>query len=339
MKNPLPLLIALLGAGLLTAVSASPAAAEKILLPGDGGWDYLSVNAEARRLYVTHGDRVNVVNLDTNTAVGEVAPLSGAHGVALAPELGRGFISNGKTGFITVFDLKTLAILALWQTGGNKPDAVLYDPATRQLFSFNGESENATVFDAVTGALAGTVKLGGGPEFAATDAAGHVFVNIEDKDETLRLDARSLAVTARWPLAYAHAPSALAIDRAHHRLFVGCRSQTLVVLNSDTGAIVATLPIGKGVDAATYDPVRALVRVSNGDGTLNIFHQADADHYTLVETVATAPGARTHAVDLKTGRVFLASAQFEAAPPAAPGQPKARPAIKPGTFGVLVVQP
>ncbi len=339
MKTPLPFLALVLGACVMTAISIHAAPGEKIPLPGNSGWDYLSVDSAARRLYVTHGDRVHVVNLDTDTAVGEIAPIDGAHGVALAPDLGRGFVSNGKTGFITVFDLKTLGILALWQTAGKKPDAVLYDPATRQLFSFNGESENATVFDAVTGGLAGTVKLGGGPEFAATDAAGHVFVNIEDNDETLRLDARSLAVTARWPLAPAHAPSALAIDRAHHRLFVGCRSQTLVVLNSDTGAIVATLPIGKGVDAATYDAVRGLVLVSNSDGTLNVFHQTDADHYTATETLATAPGARTHAVDPKTGRVFLASAQFEAAPPSAPGQPKVRPAIKPGSFGVLVLKP
>jgi DNA-binding beta-propeller fold protein YncE len=339
MKNLLPFLAAVLGISVTTTAFASPSTMEKISLPGNSGWDYLSVDSDARRLYVTHGDRVNVLNLDTDTAAGEIAPIAGAHGVALAPELGRGFISNGKTGFITVFDLKTLGILAQWQTAGSKPDAVLYDPATRQLFSFNGESENATVFEAATGRIVGTVKLGGAPEFATTDAAGHIFVNIEDGGETVRLDARSLAVTARWPLAPASTPSALAIDRGHHRLFSGCRSQTLVVLDSDTGAIVATLPIGKGVDAASYDPVRALVRVSNGDGTLNVFHQVDADHYVPVETLATATGARTHAVDPKTGRVFLASAEFEAAPPATPGQPRPRPAIKPGSFGVLVLRP
>ena len=310
-----------------------------IALPGDGGWDYLATDAGARRLYVTHGDRVQVIDLDRLAAAGEIASLAGAHGVALVPELGRGFISNGKTSSITVFDLKTLAIVGQWPAGGKKPDAILYDPATKRLCSFNGESADATIFDAATGKLAGTVALGGTPEFAASDGTGQVYVNIEDRGETVRFDARTLAITARWPLAPAHTPTALAFDPAHRRLFAGCRSGSLVVLNADTGAIVAALPIGAGVDAVSLLPGKALVFVSNSDGSLNIFHQADPDHYTAVDNVHTALGARTHAVDPVTGRVLLSSARFLPAPKSVPGQRPARPAIEPGSFRGLVFQP
>jgi DNA-binding beta-propeller fold protein YncE len=324
---------------LAPASSAANAPTRDIPLPGDGGWDYLTADAGARRLYVTHGDRVHVLDLDRLVATGEIAPLAGAHGVALAPDLGRGFISNGKTAVITVFDLKTLAIVGQWPAGGKKPDAILYDPATKRLCSFNGETANATVFDAATGTPAGTVELGGTPEFAASDGTGQVFVNIEDRGETVRFDARTLAITARWPLAPAHTPTALAFDQAHRRLFAGCRSGSLVVLNADTGAIVAALPIGGGVDAVSFLPGKALVFVSNSDGSLNIFHQADPDHYTAVDNVHTALGARTHAVDPVTGRVLLSSARFLPAPKSVPGQRPARPAIEPGSFRVLVFQP
>ena len=333
------LVLATLVLAFAPAVFAGYTAGQKISLPGDSSWDYLAAESGARRLYVTHGDRVQVLNLDTFAVVGEIAPLAGVHGVAVAPELGRGFISNGKNSTLTVFDLKTLAVLGTWPAGGKKPDAILYDAATKRVCSFNGGSDNATVFDAATGQLAGTIALGGGPEFAAADGTGQVFVNIEDNDETVRFDARSLAVTAHWPLGSAHGPSALAFDAAHRRLFIGCRSQHLVVLNADTGAVVASLPIGKGVDAVSYFAAKGLVFASNGDGTLNIFHQTDADHYTAVETVTTAPGARTHAVDSSTGRVFLASAHYGPPPQPAPGQARTRAPIEPGSFRVLVFQP
>ena len=333
----------LLRAALVIALApvafAGYTAGKAVPLQGDSGWDYLASDGAARRLYVTHGDRVQVLDLDTFASVGEIAPLAGVHGVALAPELGRGFISNGKTSVITVFDLKTLAVIATWPAQGEKPDAILYDTATQRVFSFNGGSDNATVFEAATGKFVGAVALGGGPEFAASDDAGAIFVNIEDRDETVRFDARTLAVTAHWPLSPAHAPSALAFDPVHRRLFAGCRSQSLVVLNADTGAIVAQLPIGKGVDAASYSPAEGRVFVSNGDGTLNVFRQVDADHYTALETVPTAPGARTHAVDPKTGRVFLSSARYGPTPKTEPGQPRARAPIIAGSFQVLVFQP
>ncbi len=320
----------------LAARAAGYTLVKKIPLPGDGGWDYLA--ADTSWLFVTHGDRVQVIDLVNLEPAREITPLAGVHGVALAPGLGRGFISNGKTDVITVFDLRKLTIRGQWPAGGKKPDAILFDPATQRVCSFNGGSDNVTVFNAATGQLLGTLALGGKPEFAASDGTGQVFVNIEDKGETVRFDARTLAITARWALAPAHTPTALAYDVTHHRLLVGCRSQHLVVLNSDTGSIVATLPIGAGVDAVSYLPGRGLVVVSNSDGTLNIIKQTDADHYALVETVTTVPGARTHAVDGASGRIFVSSAQFEPAPPAAPGQPQARPAVVPGSFSVFVYQ-
>ena len=326
-----------LGAILVPATVSGYSLQKKISLPGDGGWDYLT--ADASRIYLTHGDRVQVLNLDTLTPAGEIMPLAGVHGIALAPGLGRGFISNGKSAAITVFNLQTLAVLGEWPAGGKKPDAILFDPATQRVCSFNGGSDNVTVFDAASGKLAGTIALGGTPEFAASEGTGMIFVNLEDKDETVRFDARSLAITARWPLAPARGPSALAFDALHHRLFVGCRSQRLVVLNSDTGAIVASLPIGAGVDAASYLPAQSLVLVSNGDGTINIFHQTDADHYTAVETLVTLPGARTHTLESSTGRIFVPSAIYGPAPKTAPGQPRVRPAMVPGSFSILVYQP
>ena len=332
------LFLRLLALSLATGLGLS-AALPRVPLPGNGGWDYLTADAAARRLYVTHQDRVHVLDLDTLALLGEIGAGAGVHGVALAPELGRGFVSNGLDATITVFDLATRAILGRWPTGGRKPDAILYDAASRRLFSFNGETDNATAFDAATGRIVGTVALGGAPEFAVTDEAGGIYVNIEDRGETLRFDARTLAVTARWPLAPAHTPTGLALDREHHRLFVGCRSQQLVVLQADTGAVIASLPIGRGVDAVSYDSSRNQVWVSNADGTLNAFHQAGPDRYEPLRTVATASGARTHALDAKTGRIFLATAEYLPTPPAAPGQPRVRPAIKPGTFGVLIVQP
>ena len=326
----------LLGASLL---QADPAPASKIPLSGNGGWDYLAVDAPARRLYVTHGDRVQVVDLTTLQPAGEIGALNGVHGVAVAPELGRGFISDGKANAVVVFDLASLRVLARWPVTGEKPDAVLYERATRQVFAFNGESGNATVFDAATGRVNGTIALGGAPEFPASDGTGQVFVNLEDRAETVRLDARTRTVTQHWPLAPAQTPSALALDAAHHRLFAGCRSQQLVVLNAESGAVVAVLPIGRGVDAASYDAGRGLVYVSNSDGTLNVFRQVDADHYNAVRTIATAPGARTHAIDPVTGRIFVSSADYLPATPPPPGQTRARREIKPGTFGVLVFQP
>jgi DNA-binding beta-propeller fold protein YncE len=286
----------------------------RIPLPGNDGWDYVTADAASRRLYVTHGMQVQVLDLDTQTLVGTVGPTFGAHGVALAPALGRGFISNGKASTLTVFDLKTLAVIATLPSTGKKPDAVLYDSFSKRVFACNGESENATVFDAATGRVLGTVALGGSPEFAVSDGTGQIFINLEDRNEVVRCDARSLQVTARWPLGPGESPTALAFDPVGRRLLAGCRNRHLVVLNAGTGAIEDVLPIGGGVDAAVVDPVRGLAFAANGDGTLTMMQRGNTGHYAVIDTVQTQVAARTLARDEQTGRIYLPCARPDSRP-------------------------
>ena len=309
----------------------------RIPLPGNDGWDYMTADAAGRRLYVTHGTQVQVLDLDTQTVVGSVAPTAGAHGVALAPALGRGFISNGKTSTLTVFDLKTLAVVATLPATGKKPDAVLYDSFSKRVFACNGETANASVFDAVTGRVVGTIALGGSPEFAISDGAGQIFINLEDRNEVVRCDARSLQVTARWPLAPGETPTALALDPVGHRLLAGCRNRHLVVLHAGTGTVVDVLPIGSGVDAVVVDPARGLAFAANGDGTLTVLQRGNTGHYAVIGTVPTQAGARTLARDERTGRLYLPCARLRPAPPAAAVQTPARRTFEPDSFAVLVV--
>jgi DNA-binding beta-propeller fold protein YncE len=236
-----------------------------------------------------------------------------------------------KVNNVTVFDLKTLKPLATVSTGKN-PDAILYDPASRRVFAFNGAEASATAIDAATGKVAGTIDLGGQPESGVSDGAGNVYVNLEDKDEVLKLDANKLKVLARWPIAPAKTPVSLAIDTHNGRLFVGCRSKSLVVLSTETGKTVTSIPIGERVDAGAFDPETKLVFCSCGDGTVAVVRQETADKYTLVETLKTRSGSKTMALDLKTHKLFLPAADFKA--PA--DQPKARPTMVPGTFSVLI---
>src|SRR5258706_9695352 len=223
--------------------------AKEIPIGGEGGWKYLTVDSGARRLYISHATKVVVVDVDSDKTVGEIGNLSGVHGIAVAPDLGRGFISNGRSSMITIFDLKTLATLSEVKSTGENPDAILYDPFSSQVFAFNGRSKNATVLDAKTGKIAGTVELGGKPEFATSDLAGRVFVNIEDKSEVVELGAKDLAVKARWPLKPCEEPSGMAIDRKHHRLLVGCSNKLAAVMDTENGKGVTTVPIGDRGDA------------------------------------------------------------------------------------------
>jgi len=304
-------------APLLAAASGGYHIMQKVSLGGPQRWDYVAVDASARRVYVTHLTQVDVLDADSGAATGKIADLRGAHGVALDPATGRGFITNGEADSVTIFDLKTLKKIGDVPVG-KKPDAILYDPATQRVFAMNGESDNATAIDAATGKVVGTVALGGGPEFAVTDGAGHVFVNLEDENMTLRVDSRTLKVTDRWPLAPCSKPSSLAIDAAHHRLFAGCRSKVMAVVDSETGHVIATPPIGERVDATSFDPTTGLVFNSTGQGTLDVFHEDTPDKYTAVESVTTLPGARTSMVDPKTHRVFV-------------------PAMDSGSFVVLIL--
>ncbi|HEY0555397.1 MAG TPA: ATP-binding protein, partial [Thermoanaerobaculia bacterium] len=330
----------LLLAGSLLAAPAAPGykVLKEIPLGGEGGWDYLTVDPAGRRLYVSHSAKVTVIDVDSGKPVGDVEKLSGVHGIAIAHDLNRGFISNGKASTVTIFDLKTLATLSEVKVTGENPDAILYDPATARVFAFNGRSKNATVLDAKTGKVAGTIELGGKPEFATSDAAGKVFVNIEDVSEVVEIDAKALTVKAHWPLKPCESPSGMAIDRKHHRLLIGCENKMAAVMDNTNGKVVTTVPIGEGVDANGFDPGTGLGYSSNGkDGTLTVIREETPDRFTVAETVPTRKGARTMALDEKTHTVYLATAQFGPAPAATAEQPRPRPTILPNTFTILVV--
>ncbi len=298
---------------------------------GEGFWDYLAVDSSGRRLYISRGTHVQVMDTDSYTLVGDIPDTQGVHGIAVAPELGRGFTSNGRANTVTIFDLKTLKILGTASTGTN-PDAIVYDGVTKRVFTMNGRSNNATAINAADGTVAGTVDLAGKPEFAAADGKGNIYVNIEDKSEIVQLDAQNLKVLNRWPLAPCEEPSGLAMDRANRRLFAGCHNQMMAVVDADTGKVVATPPIGQGVDANRFDPETKYAFASNGDGTLTVVHEDSPDKFSVVENVSTKRSARTMALDEKTHNIFLSAADFE---PPAPGERRGK--MKPDSFVILVV--
>ncbi len=286
---------------------------KKIPVPGHGSWDYLAVDDAARRLYVSHGTEVEVLDVDSGAIVGKIENTPGVHGIAIAPELGRGFVSDGQSSTVTIFDLKSLKAIAEVPVG-KKPDAIIYDPATSRVFAFNGDSNTATAIEAATGKVVGTVDLGGGPEFAVADGSGYVYNNLEDASQVLKINARSLKVEQRWPTAPCGSPSSMAMDRANRRLFIGCRSKVMAVVNADTGKVITTLPIGDHVDATAFDPESRLIFNSNGEGTVTVIREDSPDKYSVVETVKTLPKAKTMALDPKTHRLFLSTAeagQFE----------------------------
>ena len=286
---------------------------KKIPIAGQGSFDYLTVDEVGRRLYVSHGTQVEVLDVDSGSVVGNIPNTLGVHGIAIATEFGRGFVSNGQSSTVTIFDLKTLEPISNVPTG-KKPDAIIYDPATKRVFAFNGGSDSATAIDAATGKVAGTVDLKGGPEFAAADGQGFVYNNLEDESVVVKIDANKLTVERRWPTAPCASPSSMAIDRTNHRLFLGCRSKVMAVMNADTGQLITTLPIGDHVDATAFDPETKLIFNSNGEGSVTVIHQDGADKYSAVETVKTLPRAKTMALDPKTHQLFLSTAesgQFE----------------------------
>ena len=293
-----------------TPPSDSYSVVKKIPIPGQGGWDYLSVDEAARRLYVSHGTQVEVLDVDSGSIIGSIPKTLGVHGIAIAAELGRGFVSNGKTSTVTIFDLKTLKPIAEVPTG-QKPDAIIFDPATSRVFAFNGGSNSATAIDAASGKVAGTVNLGGGPEFAAADGNGFVYDNLEDESLVLKIDSLKLTVEQRWPTTPCASPSSMAIDRANRRLFLGCRSKVMAVMNADTGKVITTLPIGDHVDATAFDAETKLIFNSNGEGTITVIRQDSPDKYSVVETVKTFPRAKTMALDQKTHRLFLSTAESD----------------------------
>lgn len=325
---------------LAAAPAASPAGytvTRRAVLGGDGGWDYITVDAAARRVYVARSTRVLVLDADTLKLVGEIPDTPGVHGVAIASDVGRGFTSNGRDNSATAFELGSLKTLAKIPTGAN-PDALLYDAPTRRVFVFNGASGDITVIDAAAGTVAATIPVGGKLEAGVSDGAGHVYVNVEDKGQVAAVDARRMAVTARWPLADCTEPTGLALDAAHRRLFSVCDNGHMAVLDADTGRQVATVPIGAGPDGVVFDAERQLAFSSNGrDGTLTVVRTLAPDRFEVVETVPTQPSARTIALDAKTHTLLLPAAQFGPRPAATASQPRPRPPVLPGSFTVLAV--
>ena len=304
-------------------------------LGGEGGWDYVTLDNSAHRLYISRATRVMVMDTESGKTVGEISDTPGVHGIALVPALNKGFTSNGREGTVSIFDMKTLKTLGKVKVGEN-PDAILYDPASKRIFTFNGRSHDASVLDPDQGKLIGTIKLDGKPEFGVSDEKGGVFVNIEDKNEIESLDPNRLEVKGRWPLAGCEEPTGLAIDRDHRRLFSGCDKQ-MAIVNADSGKEVTTLPICDGVDATAYDPETKLAFASCHDGNLTVVREESADKFSVAQTVSTQEGARTLTLDPKSHQVYTVTAKFGKAPAASADNPHPRPSVEPDSFVVLVL--
>jgi len=329
----------------LVTFSALPVLAQSykvtgsINIGGNGGWDYLTADSENQRLYVSHGNEVVVVDPDSEKVVGHIAGLNRIHGIAVANDLGLGFISDGGSNEVVAFQLQNLAVKQKIKAGTN-PDGVVYDSVSKRVFAFNGRSGDATAIEGATGDVAGTIKLGGKPEFPVSDGNGSVYANIEDKSEIVRIDSKKLTVTSHWSLSPCESPSGLAIDHANRRLFAVCDNKMMAVVDADSGKVLATPAIGEGPDAAGYDPGKRLAFSSNGEsGTLTIIREDGDDKYSEAGTVKTAPGARTMALDEKTHKIYLSTASFGPPTAATPSGARPRPTIVPGSFKLLVVSP
>ncbi len=308
-----------------------------IAVGGEGGWDYLSVDTDARRLYVSRGDRVVVLDLDKEAVVGELANTPGIHGVAVAPEFGKGFTSNGRDGTVTVFDLKTLKPTGSVKANG-VPDAILYDPASKRVFTFNHSTNDTTAIDADSAKVVGTMACGGEPEAAVSDGLGHIFVNVRSKSEIAEFDAKTLKVLNRYPLAPGTRPNGLAFDAKTRRLFSTCGNQKMVVMDADKGTVVAALDIGRGSDGCMFDPSKGLAYSSNGgDGTVTVVGDSGPGKYKVVSTIKTQAGARTMTIDPKTHRLYLSAATPAPAPPGGEPRTKGRRGYVPGSFVIVVV--
>src|ERR1700746_385013 len=299
-------------------------------------FDYIAVDAAARRVYVSHGEEIKVLDADSGALIGKITGLKQCHGVALASEFGRGFISDGAQGKAIIFDLKTLKMTG--EAPADKDaDAIIYDPFSKRVFVMDGDPHNATVIDAKSGSVVGKIELGGGPEFAVADGKGTVYINLEDKSEVVAVDSSSLKIKSRWKVAPAGAPTALAMDLEHHRLFsAGREPQKLVVMDSDTGKGLQSFAISGGADAAAYDPATGLIFVSTREGLVHVFHEDAPDKFSEVEKIKTEVGAKTMGLDTKTHRLFLDTADFSPTPAPTAQNPHPRGTAVPGTFHVLV---
>lgn len=315
-----------------TAQNAGYSVLKTFHIASSGGWDYITVDPHSNRLYVSHGTQVNILDKQTGDSLGVIPGTTGVHGIALVASSGKGFTSNGKLNTVTIFDGKTARVLGQINTGQN-PDAIFYDDYSKKVITCNGRSQDLSVIDPASGQVVATVPVGGKPETAVSDGAGKIYVNIEDKSEIISVDARTFKVLSRWSIAPGTSPSGLAIDRVTRRLFAGCDDKLLIVLDADKGTIVAQLPIGEGCDGVGFDAGTKRVYSSNGEGTLTVIQEENASKFSVLADVPTKKGARTIAVDERTHRIYLPTADFEATTPA--GQ--RRPPMVPGTFQVLMV--
>ncbi len=314
--------------------------ARRIPIGGEGGWDYLNVDAAHHKLYVSHGTHVVVVDLERDTVVGDIPNTPGVHGIAIDPVDGRGFTSNGRDSTVTIFSLTDYHEIGRVNVGGANPDAITYDPFTKRVFTMNGRSESATAIDAATGQVVGHVDLGGRPEEVATDARGRLYINIESKSEIAEVDPRALTVLRRWSIMPCEGPSGIAIDVAHRRLFSVC-DKVMAVSDLAAGKVLTTVPIGNGPDGAGFDAATGRAFSSNGEGTLSVvtLEKGARGTFTVVQTLPTERGARTMTVDPTTHVVYTATAEFGPPPAPTADRPRPRPTIVPGTFHVIVIEP
>lgn len=346
----LPFLAATLGFAALAGVSQpvvaqAPAASaggyhvsRRAVLGGEGGWDYLTPDPAAHRLYLSRGTHVMVVNTDSLTIAGDIPNTEGVHGVALVPDLYRGYTSNGRAGTVTEFDTRTLATLKVISGVGRNPDAIIFEPVSRRILTMNGGTGNVSAIDVATDSVVGSVAVGGKPEFAVADGRGHVFVNNEDSSTVVEFDARTLTVLHTWSMKPCDGPSGLAMDLRTRRLFAVCGNQKMMVVDADNGRVVADLPIGQGADGVKFDSHTRTAFSSNGDGTMTVVHEDSPSRFTVVGNVPTQRGARTLALDESTGRVYTVAAEYGPAPAPTPERPRPRPAMVPGTFTLLVIE-
>lgn len=304
---------------------------KSVPIPGDEGWDYVTVDAAARRVYISHSSHVVVMNADTYAVEGDIPDTQGVHGIALANDIGRGFVSAGRANKAVIFDLKTLKTIGTVDTDAN-PDAIVYDSVTKRVFTLNGRGQNTTAINAADGTVAGKLALGGKPEFAVADGKGSIYVNIEDTSQLVQFDAQKLTETHRWPLAPCKSPSGLSMDLKNRRLFAVCDEKVMAVVDADSGKVVATPAICDGPDASAFDAAANYAFASCGDGNLTVIHEDSPDKFSVVENVPTKRTARTMGLDLKTHNIFLPSAEFDPPPPG-----ERRGKMKPGSFAILVV--
>ena len=311
----------------------------RIHLEGDGGYDYLTMDDATSRLYISHGTIVQVLDVNEKKVVGTIPDTKGVHGIALAKDLNKGFISNGRDTSVTVFDLKTSEVIIKVKVTGNNPDAILYDPFTHKVFTFNGRSSNSTVIDAKTNKVIGTIDLPGKPEFSVTDGRGKVYVNLEDKSQICLINPTTLKIETTWSIAPGEEPSGLAIDPKDHRLFTVCGNKLMIVLDADNGKVVAKLDIGDRVDGVAYDSGLKRIYSSNGEGTMTVIQEVNKDTFKVLENFPTQRGAKTITLNSKTHRIYLPVAEFEAAPAPTTENPRPRPAVKANTFTILEIEP